>query len=114
MFDLPLTDFVLDDFTVEYTEEFKLEACYKNVCNSTFVYIKDNDCECYGSCHPITIYMSVSVHACMFSIQMLKYYQANWSMSTMSLIQKCSSVLTSLLIVVMIYSVLLILMSQFC
>ena len=45
MFDIPLTDFVFDDNIVEYTQKFLLEACYKEICNTTFVFIEDNDSE---------------------------------------------------------------------
>ena len=45
MFDIPLTDFVFDDYIVEYTQKFLLEACYKDICNTTFVFIEDNDSE---------------------------------------------------------------------
>ena len=48
MFDIPLTDFVFDDNIVEYTQKFLLEACYKEICNTTFVFIEDNDSEYYG------------------------------------------------------------------
>ena len=45
MFDIPLTDFVFDDNIVEYTQKVLLEACYKDICNTTFVFIEDNDSE---------------------------------------------------------------------
>ena len=47
MFDVPLTDF-FDDYIDEYTQEFLLEACYKETCTATFVFIEDNDSEYYG------------------------------------------------------------------
>ena len=55
MFDVPLTDF-FDDYIDEYTQEFLLEACYKETCTATFVFIEDNDSEYYGgfSC-PVSV-----------------------------------------------------------
>ena len=47
MFDVPLTDF-FDDYIDEYTQEFLLEACYKETCTATFVFIEDDDSEYYG------------------------------------------------------------------
>ena len=56
MFDVPLTDFVFDDLAVEYTQKFMLKACYKEMCNSTFVYIEDDDSECYSSAFKCTLF----------------------------------------------------------
>ena len=43
MISIPLHDFVVDDYTVEYRQRFLLEACYKETCANTSVLIEDDD-----------------------------------------------------------------------